>query len=335
MVASAEFLMEQFPPSDSNPCRNERNFRKHIVNSTLPPVSATETRNAASAMIDSLSPMEIVRLMNAEDQQVINAIAREELAIARAIDVIAERFSRNGRLIYVGAGTSGRLGVLDASECPPTFSTPPEMVVGLIAGGRDALTRAIEGAEDDSQAAVAELQKLQLTDRDVVMGIATSGRTPYVLGALEYAKTVAAFTIGFACNHNSAIARIAELMIAPIVGPEVITGSTRLKAGTATKLVLNMLTTGAMVRIGKTYGNLMVDLRPTNEKLRDRSQRIVAEITGQSITDATRLLSQSDVEVKTAIVAAIMDVTPEIARQFLSRHNGHLRAALDDPAARG
>ena len=293
------------------------------------PVSATETCNPASAIIDSLSPLQIVRLMNAEDQQVIDAVAREELAIARAIEVIAERFMSGGRLIYVGAGTSGRLGVLDASECPPTFSTPPEMVVGLIAGGRDALTRAIEGAEDDAQAAVAELKALQATARDVVMGIATSGRTPYVLGALEYARSIGAFTIGFACNQGSAVAQIAELMIAPIVGPEVITGSTRLKAGTATKLVLNMLTTGAMVRIGKTYGNLMVDLRATNEKLRDRSERIVADLTHLPQSQSAELLNQCGGEVKTAIVAALRDVSPDEARRLLSKCAGHLRTTLD------
>ena len=299
------------------------------MNETSPPVSATETRNAASATIDSLSPLQIVRLMNAEDQHVIAAVAREELAIARAIDVIAERFASGGRLIYVGAGTSGRLGVLDASECPPTFSTPPEMVVGLIAGGRDALTRAIEGAEDDALAAVAELKALHASTRDVVMGIATSGRTPYVLGALEYARSIGAFTIGFACNQGSAIAKVAELMIAPIVGPEVITGSTRLKAGTATKLVLNMLTTGAMVRIGKTYGNLMVDLRATNQKLRDRSQRIVADLTNLPQSQSAELLNQCGGEVKTAIVAALKEVPPDEARRLLSRCHGHLRATLD------
>ena len=293
------------------------------------PVSATETRNAASATIDSLSPLQIVRLMNAEDQHVIDAVAREELAIARAIDVIAERFANGGRLIYVGAGTSGRLGVLDASECPPTFSTPPEMVVGLIAGGRAALTRAIEGAEDDAQAAVAELKSLHATEQDVVMGIATSGRTPYVLGALEYARSIGAFTIGFACNQGSAVAQVAELMIAPIVGPEVITGSTRLKAGTATKLVLNMLTTGAMVRIGKTYGNLMVDLRATNDKLRDRSERIVAELTNLPQSQSAELLNQCGGEVKTTIVAALRDVSPDEARRLLSQCGGHLRATLD------
>ncbi len=292
-------------------------------------VNATETRNAASATIDSLSPLQIVRLMNAQDQHVIDAVAREELAIARAIDVIAERFANGGRLIYVGAGTSGRLGVLDASECPPTFSTPPEMVVGIIAGGRDALTRAMEGAEDDALAAVLELKSLHANDRDVVMGIATSGRTPYVLGALDYARSIGAFTIGFACNQGSAVAKVAELMIAPVVGPEVITGSTRLKAGTATKLVLNMLTTGAMVRIGKTYGNLMVDLRATNAKLRDRSERIVADLTNLPQPQSAELLKQCGGEVKTAIVAALKDVSPDEARRLLSRSDGHLRATLD------
>lgn len=289
---------------------------------------ATEARNPASSAIDRLSPLEIVRLMNAEDQHVIDAVAKEELAIARAIDEISERFSNGGRLIYVGAGTSGRLGVLDASECPPTFSTSPEMVVGLIAGGREALTRAIEGAEDDSQAALSELKSLGTSDRDTVMGIATSGRTPYVIGALEYARSVRAFTIGFACNHGSPLAKVADLMITPIVGPEVITGSTRLKAGTATKLVLNMLTTGAMIRIGKTYGNLMVDLRASNKKLCDRSKRIVAELTNLSQSQSAELLDQCGGEVKTAIVAAIKGVSAEEARQLLATCTGHLRATL-------
>lgn len=291
-------------------------------------VGETEARNPASATIDSLSPLEIVRLMNTEDQQVIEAVAKEELAIAHAIDVIAERFASGGRLIYVGAGTSGRLGVLDASECPPTFSTSPEMVVGLIAGGREALTRAIEGAEDDSQAALTELKSLGTSNRDVVMGIATSGRTPYVIGALKYSRSVGAFTIGFACNQGSPLARVAELMITPIVGPEVITGSTRLKAGTATKLVLNMLTTGAMIRIGKTYGNLMVDLRASNLKLCDRSQRIVAELTNLSQMQSAELLEQCSGEVKTAIVAALKGVSAEKARQLLANCGGHLRATL-------
>lgn len=291
--------------------------------------SATEARNPASATIDSLSPLGIVRLMNSEDRHLIEAVAKEELAIASAIEAIAERFSAGGRLIYVGAGTSGRLGVLDASECPPTFSTPPEMVVGIIAGGKNALTQAIEGAEDDATAVVAELKQLQLSGNDVVMGIATSGRTPFVLGAIEYANSIGTLTIGLACNYGSALSKVAQVMITPIVGPEVITGSTRLKAGTATKMVLNMLTTGAMVRIGKTYGNLMVDLKATNEKLRDRSQRIVAELAGLTSERATERLQQCGGEVKTAIVAELKHVSPAEARRLLASHDGHLRQALD------
>ena len=202
------------------------------------------------------------------------------------------------------------------------------LMVGLIAGGRDALTRAIEGAEDDSQAALSELKSLGTSDRDTVMGIATSGRTPYVIGAMEYARSVGAFTIGFACNHGSPLATVADLMITPIVGPEVITGSTRLKAGTATKLVLNMLTTGAMIRIGKTYGNLMVDLRASNKKLCDRSQRIVSELTNLSQSQSADLLDQCSGEVKTAIVAALKGVSADEARQLLASCAGHLRATL-------
>lgn len=293
-----------------------------------PPASATETRNPASAAIDSLSSLAIVRLMNVEDQSVLHAVAREELAIARAIDVIAERLSGGGRLIYMGAGTSGRLGVLDASECPPTFSVPPGMVIGLIAGGRAALTSAIEGAEDLREDGVRDLQSVSLTAADVVMGIATSGRTPYVLGGLAYARTLGAFTIGFACNEGSPMVALSDIMISPVVGPEVITGSTRLKAGTATKLVLNMLTTGTMVRLGKTYGNLMVDLTATNEKLRDRSQRIVSELTGLSVDEATQLLVRCDGQVKTAVVACLKQLSPDTARLRLKDCGGHLRLAL-------
>ncbi|HQX48641.1 MAG TPA: N-acetylmuramic acid 6-phosphate etherase [Planctomycetaceae bacterium] len=296
--------------------------------------AATETRNPASAAIDTLSPLGIVRLMNAEDQQMIDAVAGEELAIAAAIDAIAERFSAGGRLIYVGAGTSGRLGVLDASECPPTFSTPPEMVVGIIAGGRDALIRAIEGAEDDPAAGVAELKRVNASGKDAVVGIATSGRTPFVLGAIEYARSIGALTIGLSCNRGSALSKIAELMITPVVGPEVITGSTRLKAGTATKLVLNMLTTGAMVRIGKTYENLMIDLKASNEKLRDRSMRIVAELAALTPPQAAEKLLLCGGEVKTAIVAALKHVSPDEARQMLAECQGHLRRTLDSDNSR-
>ena len=291
-------------------------------------LSSTEARNSASTAIDGLSSLQIVQLMNDEDATIAAAVRAEADHIAQAIDVSAERIRNGGRLIYMGAGTSGRLGVLDASECPPTFSTPPEMVVGLIAGGHDALTRAIEGAEDKAEQGVEHLQAAALSNKDVVVGIATSGRTPYVIGGLKHARQTGAFAIGFACNPNSALTAVADLMIAPIVGPEVITGSTRLKAGTATKMVLNMLTTGTMVRIGKTYGNLMVDLTATNEKLKDRSQRIVAELTGLSPQEAAGLLAICDHQVKTAVVAQQLAVDANEARRRLAKADGHLRTAL-------
>lgn len=293
-----------------------------------PAVSSTESRNAASGAIDSLTSLQIVQLMNEQDAGVAAAVGREAHSIARAVDVISDRIRNGGRLIYTGAGTSGRLGVLDASECPPTFSTPPAMVVGLIAGGPGALTRAIEGAEDLGDAGVADLKAAALTAKDVVVGIATSGRTPYVIEGLRYAQSLGAFAIGFACNSESALIAVADLMITPIVGPEVITGSTRLKAGTATKMVLNMLTTGTMVRLGKTYGNLMVDLRASNVKLRDRSVRIVAELAEVSREAAEELLVRCDGEVKTAIVTQTLKITPAEARTRLTSAGGHLRAAL-------
>jgi N-acetylmuramic acid 6-phosphate etherase len=295
----------------------------------LPPAASTEARNTASMCIDSLSALEIVQLMNQEDVGVAAAVARESTAIAQAVELIAQRFRAGGRLIYMGAGTSGRLGVLDASECPPTFSVKPGMVIGLIAGGKAALTSAIEGAEDRRDEGVSDLQQLGLTANDVVMGIASSGRTPYVIGGLEYARSVNASTIGFACNAGSALIPLSDIMITPIVGPEVVTGSTRLKAGTATKMVLNMLTTGAMVLIGKTYGNLMVDLTATNEKLKDRSQRIVSELTGLTDTVAGELLGRCDGQVKTAVVAHQKQITPEQAREVLKNHSQHLRRALE------
>ncbi len=288
----------------------------------------TEARNPASEQIDTLSPLEIVRLMNAEDAKVAEAVGREAEAIAQAIEVIADRLSHNGRLVYLGAGTSGRLGVLDATECPPTFSTPPELVVGLIAGGPAALTRAVEGAEDHPEFAIEDLSRINLTRADVVVGIATSGRTPYVIGGLEYARQLKAFAIGLACNESSALAAVADLMIAPIVGPEIISGSTRLKAGTATKMVLNMLTTGAMVRLGKTYGNRMVDLKATNAKLVIRTRRIVADLTGLSEEQAAEQLSKCDGELKTAVVAHQHGVTAEVARTILLQANGQLRTAM-------
>ena len=238
----------------------------------------TEARNPDSLELDSLNALEIVQLMNAEDAKVVTAVAAVADAIGEAIDVIAERLSDGGRLFYTGAGTSGRLGVLDSVECPPTFSTDPDMVQGLIAGGPEGLIRAIEGAEDSPVMGSADLRALNLGRQDVVVGIASSGRTPYVIGGLDYAREVGAFAIAFSCNADSELAGHADLNIAPVVGPEILSGSTRLKAGTATKMVLNMLSTGAMVRMGKTYSNLMVDVSATNEKLAIRASRIVAAL---------------------------------------------------------
>jgi N-acetylmuramic acid 6-phosphate etherase len=288
----------------------------------------TEARNPASTKLDELTPLEIVHLMSAEDGRVIAAVAAQADAIARAIDIIAERLRNGGRLIYVGAGTSGRLGVLDASECPPTFNTPPELVVGIIAGGPPALTRSAEGIEDHPEYGERDLAALSVSDRDVVVGIATSGRTPYVLGAVAYARKMGAFTAGIACNSDAELNAAVDLPIVPLVGPEVLSGSTRLKAGTATKLVLNMLSTGAMVRLGKTFGNLMVDLRASNSKLRARTNRIVRILTGVSVEAADEVLRRCGGELKTALVAQLRGVEPDEARALLASSGGQVRKAL-------
>ena len=288
----------------------------------------TESRNPHSESIDALSPLEIVRLMNAEDAGVVEAVGAEAESIARAIEWAAERFQRGGRLIYIGAGTSGRLGVLDASECPPTFSTPPEMVVGVIAGGHSALTRAIEGAEDDPDRGAADLAGLGVGVNDLIVGIATSGRTPYVLGAVREAKRRGATTVGLACNRPSLLGAEVDLEIAPLVGAEVISGSTRLKAGTATKMILNMISTGAMVRIGKTLGNRMVDLRPSNEKLRIRSRRILRELAGVDDARAIAILEQCGGQLKRALVVAMTGVEPDEAELLLQAHGGQVRRVV-------
>jgi N-acetylmuramic acid 6-phosphate etherase len=288
----------------------------------------TEARNPQSEDLDVLTAVEIVRLMNAEDASVPAAVATQAESIARAIDVIVERFQRGGRIVYVGAGTSGRLGVLDASECPPTFNSPPGQVVGLIAGGLTALTTAVEGAEDHPESAEADLRQIQLSGNDVLVGIATSGRTPYVIGAMRFARSLGTFAIGLACVNDPALAADADLMIAPLVGPEVLTGSTRLKAGTATKLVLNMLTTGAMVRLGKAYGNLMVDLRATNFKLKGRTNRIVRHLLGITSDQADELLARCSGELKTAIIVGRTGVTPDEARKLLAEAGGRIAAVL-------
>lgn len=288
----------------------------------------TEGRNPASLDLDKLSALEIVKLINAEDAKIARAVDLVAPAIARAIDVIAQRMADGGRLIYVGAGTSGRLGVLDAVECPPTFSTDPAQVVGLMAGGPAGLMLAVEGAEDSPEQGAQDLLEIELNDKDVVVGIAASGRTPYVIGALDYARSLGAYAIGFSCNEAAELNQHSDLSIAPVVGPEVLTGSTRMKAGTATKMVLNMLTTGAMVLMGKTYSNLMVDLRATNVKLLERSTRIVAELAQCDIQTAGDMLAETDGEVKTAVVAISRQLSASDARALLETVGGHLREAL-------
>jgi len=262
----------------------------------------TELRNRASENIDRLSTKQIVDLINTEDALVPAAVARQSKQIAAAIDLIVARFKKGGRLFYVGAGTSGRLGVLDASECPPTFGVPPSLVQGIIAGGRRALVRSAEGAEDYPEDGAAAIEKKRVRTRDIVVGLAACGMTPFVHGALKQARRIGAATIFVTCAPEAVAHIPAEIIINPVVGPEVVTGSTRMKAGTATKLVLNMLTTGAMIRLGKVYGNLMVDLKATNEKLRDRSVRIVMEMTNLSRPRAGRLLARAQGMVKAAIV---------------------------------
>jgi len=291
----------------------------------------TEARNPASERIDSLSPLEIVRVMAAEDARIVPAVAAEEAAIAHAIELITDRLRSGGRLVYIGAGTSGRLGVLDASECPPTFNTDPAMVVGLIAGGDGALRRSIEGAEDYPELGQKDLEAIAFSKDDVLVGIATSGRTPYVVGGLAYARKIGAAAIGFTCNPEAELDDVSDLVLRPVVGPEIVSGSTRMKAGTATKLVLNMLTTGTMIRLGKTYGNLMVDLRATNRKLTERTRRIVTMLTDLDNEAATALLERCGGELKTAVVVQLRGVSPEQARARLEAAEGQLRGALEGP----
>jgi N-acetylmuramic acid 6-phosphate etherase len=290
----------------------------------------TEAANPASTDLDRLSTIELVALINAEDAKIAAAVLDQAELIAAAVDVIAARLGKGGRLIYLGAGTSGRLGVLDAAECPPTFNADPAQVVGLIAGGDVALRRAVEGAEDSADLAVEELRRLGLTTNDAVVGIAASGTTPYVLGALDEARSVGAATIGLTCNRDAPIAAHADITIAVIAGPEILAGSTRMKAGTATKMVLNMLTTAAMVRLGKTYGNLMVDLRASNEKLVGRSLRILQQLTGLGAADAESTLNASGGELKTAIVSQRLGIDAAAARQRLLDAGGRLRHALGE-----
>ncbi len=261
----------------------------------------TEQRNPASANIDKCSTLEMLKIINDEDKKIAGAVEKVLPQIAEAVDLIAEKISNGGRLFYIGAGTSGRLGVLDASECPPTFGVEADLVQGIIAGGAVALTNAVEGAEDDKNSAAADLREKNFTAADVLVGIATSGRTPYVLGGVDFAKKIGAATVGVSCVENSKLAKIVDIAINPITGAEVITGSTRMKAGTATKMILNMLTTGAMIKIGKVYGNLMVDVRATNEKLRDRACRIVIAAVNCTEAEAVAALEKCNGHAKSAI----------------------------------
>jgi N-acetylmuramic acid 6-phosphate etherase len=291
-------------------------------------VPATEARNPRTAAIDTLSSLEIVRLINDEDAQVALAVHQELPQIARAVDVIVERLRRGGRLFYFGAGTSGRLGVLDASEVPPTFSAPPDLVQGFIAGADVALRRSVEAAEDDLGAGAQTVCEAGVGERDVVVGITASGGAPWVLGAVAEAQRRGAATVGLTCNPDSPLARQAEVVIAPLVGPEVIAGSSRMKAGTAQKMVLNMLSTATMIRLGKVYGNLMVDVQPTNAKLRRRAIRILQEAAGADESAARGALETTGYEVKPALVMLLAGVSAGEARQRLARANGFVRQAV-------
>ncbi|GAA4316175.1 N-acetylmuramic acid 6-phosphate etherase [Streptomyces venetus] len=307
--------------STSDP-RAPRDLRTELESLT------TEAFRPELADIDRLPTLDIARLMNGEDATVAGAVAARLLEIAAAIDAVAERMARGGRLVYAGAGTAGRLGVLDASECPPTFNTDPSRVVGLIAGGPSAMVTSVEGAEDSRELARADLDGLGLAPADTVVGISASGRTPYAIGAVEHAREHGALTVGLACNAASPLAAAADHGIEIVVGPELLTGSTRLKAGTAQKLVLNMISTITMIRLGKTYGNLMVDVRASNDKLRARSHRIVALATGADDKEIEEALTATDGEVKNAILTILADVDGPTAARLLEESGGHLRAAL-------
>ncbi|MDY0928512.1 N-acetylmuramic acid 6-phosphate etherase [Pantoea trifolii] len=293
----------------------------------------TEGRNPASQNIDELSTEAMLRVINDEDKKVALAVEAIVPQIAQVVDAITQAFSKGGRLIYCGAGTSGRLGILDASECPPTFGTPRSQVVGLIAGGHTAILQAVENAEDNVEQGAQDLRDIQFNANDVLVGIAASGRTPYVLGALAYARQQGAFTAALTCNPNSPMSQAADVALTPVVGPEVVTGSSRMKAGTAQKLVLNMLTTGAMIRSGKVYGNLMVDVEATNQKLVQRQVNIVKQATDCDDATAQQALAACQGHCKTAIVMVLAGLTADEAKSLLSQNQGFIRNALRDAGA--
>lgn len=288
----------------------------------------TEKRNERTMKLDQLTTKEVLQLMNKEDRTVPYAVEAALPKIEAAVEQVIATFRAGGRLIYTGAGTSGRLGILDAVECPPTFSTPDDMVQGLLAGGMSAFRKAKEGAEDNPELGARELEEIVLSAKDTVIGIAASGRTPYVIGALDYAAAVGAATISVACNKDAAISQHAKISIEVETGPEILTGSTRLKAGTAQKLVLNMISTASMVGVGKVYKNLMVDVKPTNDKLQERAKRIIMEATGANYDAAEKVFDQADGQVKTAIVMLLLDVTKEEAEEKLRNAEGFVRSAI-------
>lgn len=289
----------------------------------------TESRNLSTSNIDKVSTLEMVKIINNEDKKVAEAIEKEIPKIAQAIDFIVERMKKGGRLIYIGAGTSGRLGILDASECPPTYGVSEELVQGIIAGGYEAIFRAKEGAEDSKELAIEDLKLKELSSNDIVVGIAASGRTPYVVGGLEYANQVGALTISITCNSDSEVSKTSKISIAPIVGAEVITGSTRLKSGTAQKLVLNMLSTGSMIKLGKVYGNLMVDVKATNKKLVERAKKIVCEATGIEKSLAEDILLKTNYDVKLSIFMILSGLSLNDAKEKLLKNDGYIAKALE------
>ncbi|MBS4535263.1 N-acetylmuramic acid 6-phosphate etherase [Clostridium sp. D2Q-14] len=288
----------------------------------------TESVNEKTTNIDQLDTIGILKMINEEDRKVAKAVEKELPNISKAVDIISDRLKENGRLIYIGAGTSGRLGILDASECPPTFGVDSDMVIGLIAGGDKAIRDAVEGAEDSKEEAIKQLKGIAFNAKDVLVGIAASGRTPYVIGGLEYAKEIKVPTIAVTCNSASEISNIADISIAPVVGPEVISGSTRMKAGTAQKMVLNMLTTSTMVKLGKVYRNLMVDVQAKNLKLIERCKKIVMKVTEVDEDIATKYLEKTDYNVKLAIFIIKSGLELEKAKEVLNENDGHLSRAL-------
>ena len=288
----------------------------------------TENRNNASENIDCASTIEILQIINNEDKQVALAVEKQLTYIANAVDAISNAFLNHGRLIYLGAGTSGRLGILDASECPPTYGTPPEQVIGLIAGGKPAIFKAVENAEDSPELAINDLKHINFSAKDILVGIAASGRTPYVIGGMQYAKSLGATVVSLCCNPNAPMINLANIAITPIVGAEVITGSSRMKAGTAQKMILNMLTTASMIKIGKVYGNLMVDVEATNAKLVERQISIVMQATDCNRDTAITTLNQCNQHCKTAILMILAGLTAQQAKTKLEQNNGFIRKAL-------